>query len=153
MILAGLAGVTGAFLDWVSIEPPPRLPTGTDFEGQQFGERGKPEPFTGIEAGDGWVVVGGGAVLIAAGVLLIAGRRAGWLAFLATIPIGAIAIADYRAIVEPTSALADKMDLFGDVSPAIGLTLVAVSAVLGLIASVMAIAATPSRPLVVEENP
>jgi hypothetical protein len=151
VFLAGLLGFVGSFLSWVDIEPPPRLPTGEDFEGQEFGESGEAEAFNGVEAGDGWIVVGASVVLVIAATLLVLGRRTGWLAFVATIPIGAIAVADYRAVSEPTSRLSERMNLFGEVSPGIGLLLVAVSALVGLIGSVVAIAATPPQPVAVEE--
>jgi hypothetical protein len=152
IFIAGLLGILGSFLSWVSIEPPPRLPTGEDFEGQEFGESGAPETFTGVEARDGWYVIGASLVLVVAGTMIVLGRRAGWLAFVATLPIGGIAVADYRAVSEPTSALAERMDLFGNVSPGIGLTLVGVAAVVGLIGSVIAIAASPPQRAVIEEE-
>jgi hypothetical protein len=151
MFVAGLLGGIGASLDWVDIEPPPRLPTGEDFEGNEFGESGEAEPFNGLEAGDGWVVVVASAVLVAAGTMLVLGRRTGWLGFVASLPIGAIAVADYRAVSEPTSRLAERMNLFGEVSPGIGLTLVGISAVIGLIGSVISIAASPREPVPAEE--
>jgi hypothetical protein len=150
LFLAGLLGIIGSFLDWVSIEPPPRLPTGEDFEGNEFGEEGTAEPFTGVEAGDGWFVVGASAVLILAAAFLVLGKRTGWLAFLATLLIGAIAISIYRQLSEPTSGLMERMNVFGEADPNIGLTLVAVSAVAGLIGSVIAISATPRRATIEE---
>jgi hypothetical protein len=151
IFVAALLGILGSFLSWVNIEPPPRLPTGENFEGEQFGEQGEPETFTGVEARDGWYIVGASVVLVIAAILLANGRRTGWLAFVATLPIGAIAVADYRAVSEPTSAIAERMDLFGDVSPGIGLTLVGIAAVVGLIGSVVAIAASPPQQAAVEQ--
>ena len=146
VFVAGLLGAIGSVLNWVTIEPPPRLPTGEDFEGEEFGEEGEPEPFTGIEASDGWFVLGASVVLVIAAALLVLGRRTAWLAFFATLFIGAIAISTYRQVSDPLSSLSERMEVFGRADPGIGLVLVAASAIAGLIGSVVAIAATPRRP-------
>lgn len=138
MFAGGAAAIIGSLLDWVTITPPPRLPA-AEVENAQ--------PFTGIEATDGWWVIAGGVVLIAAAFLVVLRRRSGWawLAFLASVVIGSIAIADYRGIGDLESALSQRMDVVGDAEPALGITLVAAGALVGLISSVAAVAATPRR--------
>lgn len=135
MIAAGAAAILGSLLDWVTIEAP-ALFTGAPSE-----------PFTGVEARDGWWTLGGGVVLVAASVLLTFRRRSlyPWLGFLTSLVIGAIATADYRAIGDVTSPLGRRMDVVGDAEPAIGLILVAVSALIGAIASLTGVAATPRQ--------
>jgi hypothetical protein len=60
---------------------------------------------------------------------------------LASIVIGAIGVSDYRSIGEVTA----EIDLIGIPHPAIGLTLVVAAAILGLLASIAGVAATPRR--------
>jgi energy-converting hydrogenase Eha subunit C len=133
MFAAGLAAIVGSLLDWVTIDPPPRLPPDQNADS-----------FTGIEAGDGWWVVLGALSIIAGATLLVLRPRPlyGWLAFLGSTLIGAIAIADYRDVDE----LTERMDRVGrDIDPALGLSLVAAAALVGLIASVAGVAASPRR--------
>ena len=143
MLLAGVAAVVGSVVDWVTVTPPPEPPPGVDFADRPFAEGESSEPFTGLEAGDGWLTVAAGGAQLLAGLLLITRRRGGWLGILASIPIGAIAISGYRALSSPTSALLDRTDTVGDADPAWGLTLIASAALVGLIAAVIGIAATP----------
>ncbi len=134
LIAAGAAAVIGSVLDWVTItELPPTLPEG---------DRERATPFTGIEAGDGWVTLGAGVVLILAGILLMLRRASifAWLGFLAAIVIGAVAIADYRGIDE---LFRREMDRVGEAEAGFGLILVAAGAVIGVIGSIAGVAATP----------
>lgn len=137
MLAGGLAAIVGAFLDWVSLTLPPTVPAD---------QRERAVPFTGMDTGDGkWVLVGG-ALLILCGILLYFRRRSmwGWLGFLGSVTVGAIAIADYRAIGSVTSDLSREMDVVGQPSPGVGITLVAAAALVGLISSLAGVAASPS---------
>lgn len=139
LVATAIAGAVGSFLPWVTITPAGRVVEESDV-------RNVSEPFTGVEARDGWYVLAGAAVLLVSAVGLLLHRRRGyaWLAFLASIMIGAVAIAALRAIEDPTSGLSRRMNIIGDADPAFGLTLVAATAIIGLIASAVALVATPS---------
>ncbi|MGH2730383.1 MAG: hypothetical protein ACRDJI_07200 [Actinomycetota bacterium] len=131
LFAAGLAAILGSVIDWVTIEPPPRLPSDQNAE-----------PFTGVEADDGWWVIAAAVLVITSAVLLVLRRRSlyGWLGFAASTVIGSIAVADYRGVEE----LAERMDRVGrDVDPGLGLSLVAAAALVGLLASAAGAAASP----------
>lgn len=132
-LAAGLA-VVGSTLDWVHVEPPPRLPPS---------QAARAQPFSGLDAGDGWWTLGGGVVLGACAVAIDRRRRGARLAFLVAIAIGAIVFADYRDIGDPTSPLARRTDVVGSTTPALGIALCAAAAIAALLGSVAAIAATP----------
>ncbi|HVF52223.1 MAG TPA: hypothetical protein VNC78_01315 [Actinomycetota bacterium] len=136
VVASGLA-VTGAVLDWVRITPPKILPADEVVNAQ---------PFSGIEAGDGWWVLGCGITLLFSAGLLIAARRSryAWLALVASIIIGGIALADLRGVEDLVSPISQRMNIVGDARPAIGLYLTAAGAVLGSLAAILGIAATPS---------
>lgn len=137
MLAGGLAAIVGAFLDWVTLTLPPTVPAD---------QRDRAVPFTGMDTDDGkWILIGG-ALLILCGVILYMRKRSlwAWLGFLASVTIGAIAIADYRAIGSVTSDLSRQMDVVGEPSPAVGITLVAAAALVGLISSLAGVAASPS---------
>ena len=133
MVASGIAAIVGSFLDWVSVIPPIVVPT-----------RQAPRlaPFNGIEAGDGKVVVAAGVVILVCAALLRWRKKAlySWIAFIASVAIGGIAIADFRGI---DRLFYEEMNRIGDPSPALGLQLVAVSALVGLLASLAGIAASP----------
>lgn len=133
LIAAGAAALIGTFLDWVTIEPPERVPANQEF---------RLDAFTGIETSDGPIVIGAGIAVILCALAVILRKRSlyGWIAFIASILIGAIAIADYRGI---DGLFYDEMQRIGDPTPAFGLTLVTAAALMGLIGSVTAIAASP----------
>lgn len=147
LMASGAAAIVGSMLDWVTITPPPKLRPALremDLQGVKASE-----PFSGIEAGDGWWVLGAGAVMIlAAGLLILRGKSLyGWIALLAAMVIGGITFADFRAIGDLGSGLARRMDIVGLAQPSVGITLVAASAVVGIVASGAGIAATPRAPL------
>ncbi len=149
LVVGGAAAIAGSALDWVVITARPQLQRGVDFGQGQPGVVA-PEitrPFTGLEAGDGWFVAIAGLVLVGASLLLLLRKRAlyAYLALLASIVIGAIAFADYRGVGDLSSSIAQRMDIVGKARPALGLTLVAVSAFAGLFGSVAGIAASPRR--------
>lgn len=134
MLASGGAGILGSLLDWVTIRSP-------------AGFIGEPSvPFTGIEARDGWYVIAASIVMIALAILLTWRRRGlyAWLGFLDSIVIGIIAIADYRGVNDLTSAISRRMDIVGDAEPGVGLILAAVAALIGIVASLTGVAATPS---------
>jgi hypothetical protein len=136
MVIAGLLAIAGTFLDWVTLTLPDTIPAD---------QRGRAVPFSGMDTTDGPLVLIGGSVLLLAALALYTRRRSiwAWLGFLASVAIGAIAIADYRAIGDITSDLSREMDVIGDPSPGIGITLVAVAALIGLISSLAGVAASP----------
>jgi hypothetical protein len=139
LFLAGALAIVGSLLDWVTFTlEEPLLGTLADEPS---------EPLTGFDVGDGRWVAAAGAVVIVSAFLLVLRRSAGMagLSLVASIVIGAIAISDYRGVGDLTSDLARELDLVGEPHAAIGLTLVVAGAILGLIASVAGIAATPRR--------
>ena len=144
LLVAGAVGVVGSVIDWVTVEPPPRPPAGVDFDNRPFAAEESSEPFTGLEAGDGWVTVAAAGVLLLAGIRLVMDRRGGAIGFLAAIVMGAVAIAAYKGIDSPTSGIMERTDTVGDARPAAGLVLVAGAAFAGLVAALMGIAATPA---------
>lgn len=137
LLLAGGLAVVGAFLDWVTIQPPGVVP---DAQADNLAT------FTGIETSDGRLIVFGGVVLIVCAVLLGKRKRSGfaWLALLTSVIVGAIGIADYKDI---TTVFYDEMQRIGRPSPAVGLLLDAAAGIVGLVGAVAGIAATPRRDL------
>ena len=135
LIGAGALAIVGALLDWVTIAPPRVVP---DAQADALAT------FTGLETSDGRIILAGGALLIVCGLLLGIRKRAGWAwaAFLVSIVIGAVGIADYRDI---TTVFYDEMNRIGKPSPALGLLLDAAAGIVGLVGSLAGIAATPRR--------
>src|SRR5687767_12453800 len=91
LFLAGVVAIVGTLLDWVTIQSPERVPAN---------QADALAAFTGIETSDGRLIAVGGVVLIVSAILLALRKRAGhaWAAFIASVIMGAIAIADYRDI-------------------------------------------------------
>jgi hypothetical protein len=135
LFACGLAAILGALLDWVTVEPPEVVPPNQSF---------LLDPFTGIEATDGWFVMIAGAVVILAAALLVLKSTSGyaWLAFLASMFIGGIALADFRGLED---LFYREMDRIGDPEPAIGLLLVAAAGIIGVLAAAAGVAASPRR--------
>src|SRR5688572_28811317 len=100
---AALAAIAGAFLDWVTIEPPGVVP---DDQADALAT------FTGIETSDGRLILFGGLVLLASAVMLAVRKSSGpaWLALATSVVIGAIGIADYRDI---STVFYDEMQRIG----------------------------------------
>ncbi|MDQ3753024.1 MAG: hypothetical protein M3333_09090 [Actinomycetota bacterium] len=143
IMASGAAAILGSALDWVTITPPPKVRPALrqmDLQGVKASE-----PFSGIEAGDGWWVLGAGVIMILAAGMLILRRRSfySWIALLAAMVIGGITFADFRAIGDLSSGLSRRMDIVGLARPSLGITLVAASALVGIVASGAGIAATP----------
>lgn len=136
LFAAGAAAIVGALLDWFVVEEvPPDVPAN---------QAHRLPPFSGVELGDGYVVIGAAVLVIASAFLIVlrTGSGPAWLAFLGCIVIGGIAISDYRGIQE----LHVELEAIGrDPSPGFGLTLVAIAGFVGLVGSVAAIAASPKR--------
>ena len=135
---ASATGIIGSLLPWVTITPAPLAVPGV---------RRRSQPFTGLEAGDGWYIVSAAVVIAVAAMLSMTTRRRAyiWLCLLASILIGAVAISDVRAIEDTASSISRRMDIVGDADPAIGLWLVAASGVIGLLGSVGLLTATPKE--------
>jgi hypothetical protein len=131
----GLAAAGGTFLEWVTIRPPERVPAD---------QANRLDAFTGMETTDGWVVVAlAGAILLSALFLVIRKRSFyAWIAFWCSMVMGGISIADYRGI---DKLFYEEMNRIGDPAPAFGLTLVATAALVGIVASVAGVAASPKR--------
>jgi hypothetical protein len=143
LIAAGAAAIVGALLDWVSISDVPPNPTGAEAR-REVAERSI--PFSGVEEGDGQIVIVFGALLIVLAIVLLVRRRAlfAGLAFVASIVIGAIGISDYRAIGDRNSQLIREMELVGNPDPGVGITLVAAAGILGIVAAAAGLVATPT---------
>ena len=132
---AGSLAILGSFLDWVTIEPPRIVP---DDQADNLAT------FTGIQTSDGRLILFGGLILIVCAVLLATRKTSSpaWWALLVSIVIGAIGIADYRDI---STVFYDEMLRIGAPSPAIGLLLDAAAGIVGLVGSLVGIAASPRR--------
>ena len=124
----------GSFLDWVSVST---LPETIPSDQIRFAE-----PFNGFDVGDGWVTAGAAIVMWFCAVMVVLKAKSSfaWLAFIASIVAGAVAISDYRDI----SGLFEQFGGIGrGISPGAGITLVAAGALISLVSSVAAVAATP----------
>lgn len=143
LFVAGLLAVVGSLLPWVDVTPPQVVPEA---------EAERADALIGIEISDGRVVLGAGVVIIAAAALLVLRRRPGWawLALAATMLMGAIGISDYRQVsgFRPEAGVPPpfvrRAERAGEVEPAFAMILVAAAGIVGLVASVGALAATPS---------
>jgi hypothetical protein len=134
LFIAGALLATGSFLDWVSIEQLPDVIPAN--------QAARADPFNGLEVGDGyWTLIAGGVLAVCAVLLVLRGSgTSARVAFVASIVGGAVAISDYRAI----DRLFEEVEGIGvGITPGLGLTLASAGALLGLISSVAAIAATP----------
>jgi hypothetical protein len=63
----------------------------------------------------------------------------------ASMVIGAVALADLRALEDTASGISRRMDIVGDADPAFGLWLVAAAGVVGLLGAVGLLTATPKE--------
>jgi len=138
LFAAGAGAILGSLLEWVTVEDrPPTVPND---------QLDRLPPLSGIEVTDGWYVIAAATVIVVSAFALILRKSSGWgwLAFLASMVIGAVAVADYR----------DIQGLFSEVEgigrgpvPGLGLMLVIAAAFVGVIASVAAVAASPREPI------
>lgn len=144
LVAAAAAAVIGSLMGWATIVER-RVDPGADF-GVPV-EAGQGEPFTGVEARDGYITAGAALVMFVAAVMLFARGTRGWawLAFSCALVIGGIGIADYRALGDTAAALSRRMGVGAEARPAAGLTLVVAAAFAGLIGAVLGLAATPRR--------
>jgi hypothetical protein len=134
LFAAATAAIIGSILDWVIVaQEPPVVPTD---------QLDRLPPFTGLEVGDGWFVIAAAVVVLLSAFFIVMKAKLAWLAFFGSVIIGGIAISDYRGIAD----LHLELEGIGrDPAPGLGLTLVAAAGVIALIASVAAIAASPSQ--------
>jgi hypothetical protein len=145
LVLLGALAIAGCFLKWVTFSLDE--PAGTTTSQRPTA------PIAGTKVSDWKVVLIAGALVIACALALAIRKRSfyAWVCFLASMVIGAIAVADYRGLGDPTSGFLRGLEralhttVKGKAQPGIGLTLIAVAGVGGLIASVIGIAATPHR--------
>ena len=140
LFAAGLTAAAGSLLEWAHVvECPPRRTAEV---------AARCASYNGITAGDGWVSLVAGAGVILCAVLLAIRGRGVWarLAFLASIVVGAVGMSAYRAVSDTTSAISLRTGAIGRYEAAIGVSLVAAAGLIGLIASVGGIAATPRGP-------
>jgi len=149
MLAAGAVLIIGSVIDWVTITEAPALVEDFDF-GESNNLVEAPEvsqPFTGVETTYGAYSLASGIVLALAALMLLVRRRGkwAWLGFAAAIVSGGLAISAYRGIADTASPLHEQMDIVGKAEPALGLTLVATGAIVGLVASAAGVAATPRR--------
>lgn len=133
LFAAAAVAIIGAVLDWIVVDAvPPDVPAD---------QADRLPPFTGIEIGDGWFVIAAAVVVAISAFFIVLRARFAWLAFLGSVAIGGIAISDYRGVADIHLGL----EAIGrGPRPGIGLTLVAAAGVISLVASVAAIAASPS---------
>ena len=133
LFAAAAAAIIGSVLDWVVVDAtPPDVPSD---------QADRLPPFTGLEIGDGWFVIGAAVVVLISAFFIVSKGSYAWLAFLGSVVIGGIAIADYRRVAD----IHLELEAIGrGPRPGLGLTLVAAAGVIALIASVACIAATPS---------
>lgn len=137
LFAAGAAAILGSLLEWVVVEDkPPSVPDD---------QLDRLPPLSGIEVTDGWYVIAAAALIVVSAFALILRKRSGWgwLAFVSSTVIGAVAVADYR----------DIEGLFSDVEgigrgpvPGLGLMLVIAASFVGIVASVAGVAASPREP-------
>ncbi len=143
MLLAGTLGMVGTLLDWIQLRERVTPLPGAEFLVPINEDVGQTEPFAGVEVNDGRIVLGAAAVLLAAALsILLRGSGAG-LAIVASLVIGAVTISDYRGIGDPASEFSLRTDIGLEAQPGIGLIICASAGLLGLLASVAAMAATP----------
>ena len=133
LVLVGVTAIAGSFMAWTTRGT---LPEEILVEAGPVVEDQLSDPVTGFDAGDGKVVIGAAAFVLVAAMLLAVTRTSGYglLAILASMVIGAVAIAAYRALGDTTSDFYRKLDLAGEIDPGIGLILVAIAGLLGVIA-------------------
>jgi uncharacterized membrane protein len=145
LLAAAVAAIVGSFLDWVRLTAPEDLPISA--EAQAALAEQMSQPFSGVEARDGWWVIGAAAVIIVSGVMLLMRKRSGyaWLAFLAAVLMGSIVFADYRGIGDISSSISQRMDIVGRADVGIGLTMVAAAVIVAVIGSLIGVAATPRQ--------
>ena len=144
LLLVGVVSVIGGVLDWATIDPCPEIVPGSTFDESELDD--PLCPVRGIDTTEGKVVIVAGFVILAAAILLILRSKAsfGWLALVSSIIAGSSAISAYRGIGDVDSSISRRFGLIDSYDPGVGLTVVAAAAVLGVIAAVVGIAATPS---------
>lgn len=147
MLACAAAAVAGSLLTWIDVSRAPQPVPGADFGEHNEMVEAPRGSYTGTELGDGVLSLVAGAVLGLAGLGLALRRRAGWawLGFVAAMATGAVAIAAYRGIADAESALMRRAEVAGNADPGLGLVLVTAAGIIGLIASVGGVVATPRR--------
>lgn len=144
LLAVGAACVIGAALDWATLETCPELVPGSTFTEEEL-EDPPLCPVRGIDSIEGKAVVVAGFGILGSAIYLILRRRSSfaWLAFWSSVVAGSFAVAAYRAIGDADSSFSRRYGLIADYEPGIGLTLVAAATIVGVIAAIAGIAATP----------
>jgi hypothetical protein len=144
LLASGAAIVIGGVLDWASLERCPEIVEGSTFDESEL-EDPPPCPLRGIDATEGKVAVVSGFVMLFGAIMLTLRERSGyaWLAFVSAIVAGSVAIAAYRGIGDVNSSISRRFGLIDAYEVTLGLNLVAAAAIVGMIASIAAITATP----------
>ena len=144
LLASGVGCVVGGVLDWATLERCPEIVPGSTFEGDQI-EDPPPCPVRGTDTVEGKVAIAAGFATLFAAILLTLQRRSSfaWLALLTSVIAGSSAIAAYRGIGDADSSIARRLGLIDAHDQGVGLVLVAAAAIVGLIAAVVGIAATP----------
>lgn len=144
LLAAGAAIVIGGVLDWATLERCPEIVEGSTFDESEL-EEPPPCPLRGIDTTEGKAAVVGGFVMLFAAIMLTLRERSGyaWLAFTSAIVAGSSAIAAYRGIGDANSSISRRFGLIDAYEVALGLNLVAAAAMVAMVASITALAATP----------
>lgn len=139
---AGALAIAGSFMNWTTKG---EVPTGMGFSNRA--RELLSDPVTGFDAGDGKVVIGAAVFVLVAALLLAVSRqsRYGLLALVASMVIGAVAIAAYRSLGDPSSDFFRKLELAGEIDPGIGLILVAIAGLLGVLAGALGMISSPKE--------
>jgi hypothetical protein len=133
VFIAGALAIIGSLLDWVTFPIDEHaLP----------GVLSSP-PLSGVDVGDGKWVLGAGVVIVVAAFLLVVRQSAGpaWVSLIVSMVVGAIGVSDFRGVAEVSA----EVDIVGVPHVGVGLTMVVGAAILGLLASIAGIAASPRR--------
>jgi hypothetical protein len=146
LLAAGAACVIGGVLDWATLERCPEIVPGSNFDESEL-EDPPPCPVRGVDTTEGKIAIAAGFGTLAAAILLTLKVRGSyaWLALLTSVVAGSFAISAYRGIGDANSSISRRLGLIDAYEPGIGLILVAAAAVIGVLAAVGGIAATPAR--------
>lgn len=144
LLAAGAACVIGGVMGWATLERCPEIIPGTSFEESEL-EEPPPCPVRGIDTTEGKVAIAAGFATLGSSILLTLRKRASfaWLALVGAVVAGSSAISAYRGVGDANSSISRRMGLIDAFEPGTGLILTTAAAIVGVMAAVGAIAATP----------